>query len=882
MIATSVAFSASRIDPRAVDGSGSGTVIEPLLALEREDLSGALEFRANGVVTVVFVRAGEIGYATGGTIGETLGRMLVRTGQLDEDHGISVVHHMIDQLVEREEARFGTILVEHGFLTADELDVALAQQVREKLIGCILRGRGDWVFHANDPRLEAVGSYVVGVRPTLMEAARRFSERRIEDILSLATPRYPEIVAPSSVVAAEFELSPEEIALLRDLDGTVSISFLRSKTAAHELLPFLAALVLGGGITMRVTPTSSRRPSESRPIPPAFRTQRRGKVGLPEQGAAAEASQAEHEDSTVALDAPAPGMPMPRFAESASTIAVVKPVLERRSLRESFDRILATAPNASERARTAFALLKVKLDGRKPKSGRRRWPDAKNDRERRLMAASAFHKGRIYLRNEEAERALPGLHRALELRPQEAEYELHVKWAQMLVNDAFKDDALRNEIEHLAIKTVKTDHLCDLGWSVLGHIAHHDRNEEAALRFFQRALKLDPKLVDAGRLVGLLANRQSSEPHIRASIADATERARRGALQTPLDELVPVRVIRERRSDRALPKPPPPRPGRLANGQHTPRGGLVVGLDLGEPLVASLAPPEPAYASPAAMPPVQAKQVSLPPPPNHTPSPTSERTLALAPTQRGSLTPPPQRTPSIGSAPASARPASLPPPSHPPPRLSPSSPPSENTRIMASVAPPLAQPQPWHPPHPPHTDAMQPMQPVLPSTSRGPRPLTLPDDLPTGRPNRTPLLIVLALLILGGAGAAAFFLLPKRAPHPPIPTTPTLLRPSPATPTTTTTPTTATTPTPTPTPAPMPMPTSTAPTADEPDASTASSTTGTLRSKAFGHRVFVDGRLAGEAGKDMTVACGAHKVKVGSAGAERAVVVPCGGRLDVD
>ena len=59
-------------------------------------------------------------------------------------------------------------------------------------------------------------------------------------------------------------------------------------------------------------------------------------------------------------------------------------------------------------------------------------------------------------------------------------------------------------------------------------------------------------------------------------------------------------------------------------------------------------------------------------------------------------------------------------------------------------------------------------------------------------------------------------------------------------------------------------------------------TTGILHAKNIGHRVFFDGRLVGEAGKDLTVPCGAHKVKVGSAGVERAVTVPCGSRLDVD
>ena len=831
MIATFIAFSPSPADPASVDGSGSGTVIEPLLALEREDLTGALEFRANGVTTVVYVRAGEIGYASGGTIGETLGRLLVRSGRLEEDHGVSVIHHMIDRLVDRDEVRFGEVLVELGFLTAAELEVALAKQVREKLIGCVLRGRGDWVFHPDDARLEAVGSYVVGARPMLVEAGRRLSERRVEEILSLSSPRYPEIVAPESVVTAEFELSPEEQALLRDLDGTVSISFLRTRTDLPELLPFLAALVLGGGVTLRVTPTTARRPSETRPVPPAFQTQRRAPGPVPTEGSS--------------------------VAHSASTIAVARNLAEHRSSRESFEQIL---PDAAVRGKEAQARLKVLLDAKKPKTGRRRWPDAKNDRERRLMAASAFHKGRLFLRAEDAERALPGLHRALELRPQELEYELHVKWAQLLVNDAFKDDARRNEVEHLAMKCLRADHLCELAWSVLGHSAHHDHNDEAALRFFQRAAKLDPKLVDASRLVGLLQNRQSSEPHIRASIADATERARRGALQTPLDELVPARVIHERRSDRLIPRPPPPPRPRVPSGQLTPRGGLVVGQMFEEPGAGE--PP------PSELPAVETKR-SLPPPPpptGATPSPPSERTLALAPTARAPLGPPPQqRTPSVPPQPV-VGPTGLPPPSVPPPRLAPGSDPPEATMIMAASVPPPPAPT-FHAPPPP---VFAPLP---------PRP-SLPVELAPRR-SKAPVILV-GLVALAAAGAGAFWFTQK---------TPAAVVPvATATPVPSATPAPTPTPTPTPTPSavatPTPMASATAiasSAATDPEAEPdAGSTTGLLHAKSFGHRVYVDGRLVGESGRDMTLPCGPHKVKVGSQGTEKAVVLPCGGRLDVD
>jgi hypothetical protein len=47
--------------------------------------------------------------------------------------------------------------------------------------------------------------------------------------------------------------------------------------------------------------------------------------------------------------------------------------------------------------------------------------------------------------------------------------------------------------------------------------------------------------------------------------------------------------------------------------------------------------------------------------------------------------------------------------------------------------------------------------------------------------------------------------------------------------------------------------------------------------EAAGHRVFVDGRYAGDSPGPITVRCGQHLVKVGSGGSAHAVDVPCGG-----
>jgi serine/threonine protein kinase len=48
-----------------------------------------------------------------------------------------------------------------------------------------------------------------------------------------------------------------------------------------------------------------------------------------------------------------------------------------------------------------------------------------------------------------------------------------------------------------------------------------------------------------------------------------------------------------------------------------------------------------------------------------------------------------------------------------------------------------------------------------------------------------------------------------------------------------------------------------------------------------GHRVYIDGRLAGQSPATFTVRCGAHSVRIGSAGTARQVKVPCGDSVTV-
>jgi hypothetical protein len=67
-----------------------------------------------------------------------------------------------------------------------------------------------------------------------------------------------------------------------------------------------------------------------------------------------------------------------------------------------------------------------------------------------------------------------------------------------------------------------------------------------------------------------------------------------------------------------------------------------------------------------------------------------------------------------------------------------------------------------------------------------------------------------------------------------------------------------------------------------PSASGKLATTGILRvPRAVGRRIYVDGHIYGEGGKDLTVPCGSHKVRVGSAGTDHVREIPCGSVLEL-
>ena len=201
---------------------------------------------------------------------------------------------------------------------------------------------------------------------------------------------------------------------------------------------------------------------------------------------------------------------------------------------------------------------------------------------------------------------------------------------------------------------------------------------------------------------------------------------------------------------------------------------------------------------------------------------------------------------------------------------------------MSTPAPAQASPIPTPPPPPPPAMPALPIAPA-PAAPMPPRGFTPLPQIDRGTLKEIPLdgaigsrgtyALIAGILLVASAAIVGALFFAHRSPAAP---TPIASLPITATPTPTATPTaTATaTPTATPTPTATSTPPPTRPTA-------AYDGTIVTPAKSGGHRVFVDGRYAGDSPGPIKVRCGTHSVKIGSGGTTHPVDVPCGGEIMV-
>jgi hypothetical protein len=258
-----------------------------LAALYRRSETCVLDVEASGVATKIYVVKGLPAFATNGTIGDTLGRLLIRMGRITEEQLEEAVEHLIGRY-QGANKRIGEVLVELGMITPHEVADALMIQTREKILSCFQWTDPRYTLARDDSFVKKIPRFDCQVPPLILEGIRRYYDvSRIERVLGSLRSRFVELAGAASDIAEKFGLGPGDRRLLEKLDGSRIAAMLHEGADGDRLAAgqFLAALISSGALEIRVGPKREAVEIEKRteaPIPwhlrPASRTDGEGPV----------------------------------------------------------------------------------------------------------------------------------------------------------------------------------------------------------------------------------------------------------------------------------------------------------------------------------------------------------------------------------------------------------------------------------------------------------------------------------------------------------------------------------------------------------------------------------------------------------------------------
>ncbi|MFO0617440.1 MAG: tetratricopeptide repeat protein [Polyangiaceae bacterium] len=455
----------------------AGFLVRAMLGLRSQERTGVLRISVGDTQTFVYLKSGDPIFAEEGSAGETLGRLLLRQNRLTQTQYLEILSKMTDALFFNEQIRFGETAVALGYLTEQQVETALRDQVRWKIVRCFQADEATWTFEDNPSVIEDVGDFRMALEGLVLDAVLWLdADRRSALGLGEAQEKYLFVPPPARVRFVEALRDEAGLeAFLAQCDGQRTTRQLLAANAAGSLDPeaiVTTLLMLGTG---RLTPERQAQPPRE---PPPRRDEARDPRSF----------------------VPLPGAKPPEPPARPAPPAGPRPPLRPRSL----------TPFAKKTPEGAIVIETIdhkktsEIVGKLHREPPRHPADAELARtpasphEQRLLAEQAFQRGRVHLDAERTAQALTAFKRAVELAPDNPEFSLLTLWCEAR-SRVWADEDAAAELRRRAALAVSRDPNLAFGYHILGYLAFAAQDLERAKKFFARALKLDPSIKDAER-----------------------------------------------------------------------------------------------------------------------------------------------------------------------------------------------------------------------------------------------------------------------------------------------------------------------------------------------------------------------------------------------
>ncbi|MFW5947297.1 MAG: DUF4388 domain-containing protein [Gemmatimonadota bacterium] len=203
----------------------------------------------------IYFDRGRITFASIVNRRDRLGDLLVRDGALSHDGLMAAV----DAQAEEPDRRLGELLLERGLIDTDTLTAAIERQIEEAIFYLFTWSRGSFYF---EPGKTPEGGEILisaNLETLLLEGARRVDEWHV---IERKVPSMDVIfeLDRDRMAGADVELTPEQEALVDQIDGRRTVEQLAEATALSE---FVAAKALYGLVQAGFAHRVGRREPEA-------------------------------------------------------------------------------------------------------------------------------------------------------------------------------------------------------------------------------------------------------------------------------------------------------------------------------------------------------------------------------------------------------------------------------------------------------------------------------------------------------------------------------------------------------------------------------------------------------------------------------------------
>jgi len=189
-----------------------------LLGLQRSEKTGILEIRNGAIYKKIYIKNGDIIFATSNQEDDRLGELLLKSGRIT----LEQYYHSVDE-VKRTGKRQGTIFAELGYLKPRELAWAVIQQVEEIILGLFQWVDGEFEFKEGPLPSDETITLKISVGNLIYRGIKRINNFTYFKNLGLSMAAIPDYSDDPMNLFQDIKLEEKEREVLFLIDGRRTI-----------------------------------------------------------------------------------------------------------------------------------------------------------------------------------------------------------------------------------------------------------------------------------------------------------------------------------------------------------------------------------------------------------------------------------------------------------------------------------------------------------------------------------------------------------------------------------------------------------------------------------------------------------------------------------